>query len=255
MRRVILPLTAFCLLVFPCAMRIAAQDAPSGPPPSQGQQGQGGGQRGGGGRFRNNGNMAFGRIQTISPTQITLLAPDGSTVTVHLTPKTVIRIEQQTGKLEDLEVGTAVFVRGTKTGDAAWDADVVGVRTGPPPMTQGVMGKDFVAGTVKSIDGTKITIQRPDNTTQTVELDENTSLTKHRESITLADVHAGDAVSVRGETKDGAFVPKSVNVMDPAQWERMKQFMSSGAPPSGTPPPAPSESKPQPETKPPQDLH
>ncbi|HMD32115.1 MAG TPA: DUF5666 domain-containing protein, partial [Candidatus Acidoferrales bacterium] len=253
MRRLILFLSfaSSCLLLLPCVPGIAAQDAPSGQPPPQGQ-GPGGGGRGG--RFRGNG--VFGRIQSISPTEIKLAAQDGSTVTVHINSKTVFRIDQQDAKIADFKVGATVFVRGTKNGDA-WDAEAVSARNGPSPAAQGVMGKDFVAGTVKAIDGTKITILRLDNVTQTIELDENTSLSRRRESITLADVHPGDAVSVRGETKDGAFVPRSVNLMDAAQLERMKQFMNGGggpAPGAGTPPPPPAEKKPDPDTKPPQEL-
>jgi len=240
------------LLCAPFAAR--AQDAPSRQ--DQGPPGGGGPQRG---RFRGNG--AFGRIASISPTEMKLSAPDGSTVTVHLNSKTVFRAEQQPAKLEDLKVGTNVFVRGTKNGDGTWDAEMVsagnrgfGERGGPggpgspgqgaPPQ----VGKDFVAGTVKAIDGTKITILRLDNVTQTIEVDENTSLLKHRESITLADVHPGDAVAVRGETKDGTFVPRTLNVVDPAMLERMKQFAGAGGPPAGNPP------APAPEKKPPQDF-
>jgi len=240
------------LLCGPLSSR--AQGAPGGQ--EQGPPAGGGPQRGG---FRGNG--AFGRIATISPTEMKLSAQDGSTVTVHLSSKTAFRLGQETAKLEDFKVGTNVFVRGTKTGDGSWDAETVSARNGgpggpggpggserpgggPPPQ----MGKDFVAGTVKAIDGTKITILRLDNVTQTIEADENTSLLKHRESITLADIHAGDAVTVRGETKDGAFVPRTVNVVDPAQLERMKQFAGAGGPPAGNPPAAP------PDKKPPQDL-
>jgi hypothetical protein len=213
--------------------------APAGPPADSGQQRR---------IFR--GNAVFGRIQSISPTEMKLAAPDGSTVTVHLSSKTVFRIEQQPAKLEDFKVGTSVFVRGTKTGDYTWDAELVAVRTGPPPMTQS-FGRDFVVGTVKSIQETRITILRLDGVTQTVEVDENTSLMKHRESITLADIHPGDAVAVRGETKDGAFLPRTVNLLDPEQLERMKQFIGAGgAPPAGAPPPT--EKKPDPGTKPPQ---
>lgn len=192
----------------------------------------------------------MGRIASISPTEMKLSTADGGTVTVHLNSKTVFRVEQQSAKLEDLKVGTAVFVRGTKTGDA-WDAEVVAVRSGPPQGGPGAMGRDFVAGTVKAIDGAKLTIQRLDGVTQTVELDENTSLSRRRESITLADIHPGDAVAVRGETKDGSFVPRNVNLLDPAQLERMKQFMNGGGGP-GSPAPPP-EKKPEPESKSPQE--
>jgi len=209
----------------------------------QGPPGEGGHQHG---RFR--GNAVFGRIQSISPTEMKIEAPDGSTVTVAISSKTEFRIEQQAAKPEDFKVGTPVFVRGTKTGDSSWDAQLIAARNGPPPMTQEA-GKDFVIGTVKSVEGTKITITRMDGTTQTIEADENTSLMKHRESITLADIHPGDGVAVRGETKNGAFAPRRVNVMDPAQFERMKQFISSGGG-AGGPPPPPSEKKP--DSKPPQ---
>jgi hypothetical protein len=249
MLRFIRFLVAICLLLFSWQICAFAQDAPSGHGQPQGQpQGQPAppGPRG---RFLGNG--VFGRIESISPTEMKLAAPDGSAVTVHLTPKTVFRIGQDTAKLEDFKAGTAVFVRGTKAGDSTWDADLVSTRSGPQPMTQ-TLGKDFIAGTVKSIDGTKITILRVDNVTQTIELDENTSLMKRRESITLADVHPGDAVAVRGETKDGNFVPKTLSVVDPAQWERGRRIM--GPPASGNPPAPPPEKKPEPETRPPQEL-
>ncbi len=242
----ILLLGLMFLLCAPFSAR--AQDAPGGQ--DQGPPGGEGAQRG---RFRGNG--AFGRIASISPAEMKLSAPDGSTVTVHLNSKTVFRVEQQPAKLEDLKVGTNVFVRGTKNADGAWDAEMVsagnrgfGGRGGPGGGAPPQMGKDFVAGTVKSIDGTKITILRIDNVTQTIEVDENTSLLKHRESITLADVHPGDAVAVRGETKDGAFAPRMLTVVDPAMLERMKQFAGAGGPPAGNPP------APAPEKKPPQEF-
>jgi uncharacterized protein DUF5666 len=205
-----------------------AQD--QSPPPDGGQQRR---------QFR--GNFVGGKIQSISATEIKLAGPDGSTVTVALNSKTQFRIEQQPAKLEDFKVGAFVFVRGNKTGDYTWDAELVAIRTGPPGTMAGGPGMagNIVAGTVKTIEGTRITILRLDGTTQTIEADENTSLQKHRESITLADIHPGDAVAVRGESKDGAFLPKTVNVLDPAQLERMKQFINWGGGLSpGVPPPA-----------------
>jgi len=202
------------------------------------------------------GNGVFGRIESISTTEMKISREDGSTITIALGSKTQFRIDQQPAKLEDFKVGGSVFVRGNKTGDNTWDAEFVSARTGPPAGSerprpgqgsgQGMAG-NVVAGTVKAIEGTKITILRLDGTTQTIEVDENTSLQKHRESITLADIHPGDAVAVRGETKDGVFAPKTVNLLDPAQLDRMKQFLNSGGGPSaGTPPPQ----KPEPDSKP-----
>jgi hypothetical protein len=239
----ILPVALTLLLgVLPAAR---AQNPP--PVPEQGPPAQGGGQR----RIIR-GNFVVGKIQSISAKEMKLAAPDGSTVTVTLSSQTEFRIDQKPAKLEDFKEGTTVFVRGNKTGDYTWDAEIVVVRTGTPLMYPGGPGMtgDIIVGTVKAIEGTKITILRLDGTTQTIEVDESTSLQKHRESITLADIHPGDAVAARGEMKDGTFVPKAVTVLDPTQLERMKQFMTGGGPPpEGTPPP-PAEKKPEPDSKP-----
>jgi len=216
-----------------------AQNPPDGQ--EQGPPGEGGRQRR---MFRGDG--VFGRIESISSTEMKVATRDGSTVTVLISPKTQFRVDQQEAKLENFKAGTPVVVRGTKNSDGTWQAETVATRSGTSVM-QG-MGRDFVLGTVKSIDGTKITIQKVDGTTQTVEADENTSLRKHRDSITLADIHPGDGIAVRGETKDGVFAPRMVNILDPEQLERMKQFLGSGGTPGGPPPQG--EKKPASDSKP-----
>ena len=237
-----------------CSMLLGALPAvrAQGPPTAQDQGPSAGGQQHR--QFRGNG--VFGRIESISSTEIKISREDGSTVTIAINSKTQFHIDQQPAKLEDFKVGSSVFVRGNKTGDYTWDAEFVSARSGAPATGQRQgpgqgpgqgMDGNMVAGTVKTIEGTKITILRLDGTTQTIEVDENTSLQKHRESITLADIHPGDAIAVRGETKEGVFSPKTVNLIDPAQLERMKQFLNSGGgPPAGTPPPQ----KPEPDSKP-----
>jgi hypothetical protein len=109
----------------------------------------------------------------------------------------------------------------------------------------GEMGKDFVAGVVKSIDAPKLTVLRPDNVTQTLELNEETSLRRGRESITMADIQPGDHVVVHGGLQNNAFVPKAVILLSAEQWERMQQFAQGHASqpgdaraknPAGTPP-------------------
>jgi hypothetical protein len=77
------------------------------------------------------------------------------------------------------------------------------------------MGKKFIAGEVKAINETKLTIARPDGETQDIEVDETTSFRKGRESITLPDIKVGDFVFGRGELKNAIFVPQTLNVGDP----------------------------------------
>ncbi len=77
------------------------------------------------------------------------------------------------------------------------------------------LGKRFITGEVKKIDETKLTILRPDGESQVIEVDEGTSFrNQKRESITLADIKAGDHVFGRGEVKNGVFVPQVLNLGD-----------------------------------------
>ncbi len=241
------------LLPAPC--RAQQPDAP--PPAGQAAPAGDSGQRRG---FRGNGLV--GQIQSVAPGEIKVSTRDGGTTTVHLNAKTTLRIEQQPAKPEDFKPGMLVFVRGEKSADGGWDAESVSARTGPsgpggggPPRPGGgpeAMRGEFVAGTVKAIDGTKITLQLQDNSTKTVEVDENTSLRKRRESITLADIHTGDTVIVRGETKNGSFVPSALNVVDPEQLQRMRQSMGPGGPPPSPNPQSPRDpTVPPPGVKPP----
>ena len=93
----------------------------------------------------------------------------------------------------------------------------------------GTLGKDYVAGEIKSIDAPKLTVLRTDNVTQTLELNEETSLRKGRDSITMADIKVGDHVVARGAVENGAFAPKNVMVVSAEQWQRMQQRMAEGA--------------------------
>jgi hypothetical protein len=77
---------------------------------------------------------------------------------------------------------------------------------------QANLGKTNIAGEVKEINETKLTILRIDGQTQVIEVDENTSLKKQGESITLADIKAGDRLSGPGELKNGVFVAKELRV-------------------------------------------
>jgi len=105
-------------------------------------------------------------------------------------------------------------------------------RGGPGGGGFGTQGKDFVVGEVKSVDPPRLTVLRTDNVSQTLELNEETSLRRGRDSITMADIQAGDHVIARGAVENNVFVPKNLNVVSPEQWKRMQEMMS-GAGPAG----------------------
>ena len=159
-----------------------------------------------------------GTITAIDAHAITLKTHDGQTAQVALDDKTQYRKGRDAAAFSDFKVGDLVFVRGEKTGDNAWQAAVVGARGqggSPGGNFAEDMGKRLIAGEVKSIEGTQLTIQRPDGVTQKISVDEDTSFRKNGESVTLADLKPGDHVFGRGELKNDVFVPAVLNVGQP----------------------------------------
>lgn len=160
-----------------------------------------------------------GTIGEIKKDGFTVKTLEGKTVTVKVTGETRFRKDRQDAKFADFKTGDLVMVGGEPAGDDAWTARFVSSRQGAgggdmQALREG-MGKQFIAGEVKAIDGTKLTIARPDGQTQTIEVDENTSFHKGRDSITLPDIKVGDRVFGRGQLNSaGVFVPATFNVGD-----------------------------------------
>ncbi len=219
------------ILVLTASLAAFAQtNEPGTPPQGPGGPGQG---REPGGR-----PGVGGTITAISGDSLTLKTMDGRIVTVKLNDKTRFRKDRQDAKLSDFKVGDTVMVRGEQASDGTILAAGVmarsgaGAFTGTPQQFREGLGKQFIAGEIKSIDGLKLTIARVDGETQTIAVDENTSFRKQGESVTLADLKPGDHVFGRGEVKDGVFVPAVLNVGQPGGMR--------GRPPQG---PAPEQSK------------
>jgi len=235
------------LLLLPAA--VSQAQTPDSPPASQDQtQGlspEGGRGRGPGGGMMQGRGGTIGKITVMNGDSLVLARPDGTTVTVKLTDKTEFRKDRQPAKLADFKVGDFVMVRGDENPDHSVTAQVLGGRSGNAgpggrggQFFMGEMGKDFIAGQVKSIDAPKLTVLRVDNVTQTIELTEDTTLRKGRDSITMADIQPGDHVVLHGALQNNVFVPKTVVVLSPEQWERMQQFAQGAGEPGGNAPAA-----------------
>src|ERR1700720_990726 len=171
----------------------------------------------------------FGKITAIHNSSFEISNPNGETVTIKLTPQTEFRKDRQAAKRGDFKVGDVIAVRGQENPDHTWTAQMIGARSvngeGRGPNIQaGALGKDYVAGEVKSVDAPKISVLRTYNVAQTIELNEDTSLRKGRDAITMADVQVGDHLVARGAVQDNVFVPKFVMVIGPEQWTRMKEM-------------------------------
>ena len=187
------------------------QDNP--PKPAEGQA-QTRPNRPGAGRFQG----VAGTITAIEANQLSLKTTEGKAVTVTLSADTQYRKDRQPASLADFKVGDTVTVAGAPAGENAWNARFVTMRSIGQQFGEG-LGKRFIAGEIKAIDGTSLAILRVDGQTQTILVDENTSFRKQDQSITLADFKPGDHVFGRGEVKNGSFVAAVLNWGDPKPME------------------------------------
>lgn len=206
------------LFFIPFALPALSQDQSAPPQQQSNERGQ---RRGGFGMG------VGGTIQSISGDTITLTTRDGGTATVRVSSDTRLMRDGEAAKLSDFKAGDRVFVRGESTGENTWKAQMIGSgRMGAggfggggdanSPMMQRMregMGKEFIAGEVKSIDGTKLTVHGVDGKDYNIEVDENTSFRKGRESITFPDIKVGDRIMGRGKPNSaGVFVAETLNV-------------------------------------------
>lgn len=76
------------------------------------------------------------------------------------------------------------------------------------------LGKTWSAGKITAISGTRIRVQRLDGVEQSIAVDENTSFRERRESITLADLRAGQGFRAEGRLANGVFTAITLTVFD-----------------------------------------
>lgn len=174
------------------------------------------------------GENVTGKVTAVANDSVSVAPNSGGVpVTVHVSDSTRILKGRQPAKLGEVKVDDEVLARGALHGDAM-DAAILVVMspemlqlmqqlgpaagTGAPGSNREDLGKKFIAGQVKAISGTKLTILRSDKQNQQIEVDENTSFKKGNESITLTDIKVDDYVFGSGAIKDGTFVPRQLNV-------------------------------------------
>jgi Domain of unknown function (DUF5666) len=193
----------------------------------------------------------FGKISALQGDSIEVTGPDGNKITLKLTSATEYRKDHQPAKLADFKVGDSVVVRTDQADGKDTTALLVATSQfatrgsgggsgqrggfGGGMAMLGTLGKDYVVGEIKAIDPPRLTVLRSDNVSQTLELNEETSLHKGRDSITMADIQAGDHVLARGALLNNIFIPKNVNVFSPEQWKRVQEMMNGAVAAPGNP--------------------
>ena len=212
-RRLILPV----VLLFAAFLSTNAQDAP----PQDGPGGERGGWAGGARGIR-------GTVTAISGTTVTIKTDEGDAYKVFTSENTrIMKQPMQTGgnrqpepgerqplKVSEIHIGDTLMAGGeldakAKTVGAVFVAVVDAEQA---KKMRESLGKTWTAGEVIAIKDATITIKRMDNVEQTFNVDENTSFKKRRDSITMADIQAGDRLTAQGALKDGVFLATTVNI-------------------------------------------
>ena len=76
------------------------------------------------------------------------------------------------------------------------------------------LGKTWSAGKITAIAGTRIRVQRLDGVEQSIAVDENTSFQQKHDSVTLADLRAGQGFRAEGHVANGTFTATTLTVFD-----------------------------------------
>jgi hypothetical protein len=206
-----------------------------------------------GGRNFQPGDTVGGKVTSVAKDSLVVEPMAGGTpVNVKVADGARVSKDRQPIKFEEIKPGDVVFVRGELNG-GAMQARAVSVVN--PQMVERLQqggfgggfgmgggrgagfnredwGKKFVAGEVKAINETRLTIARPDGQNADIEVDENTSFKRGSESITLADIKVGDFVRGTGELKNNIFVPNELMVGRP----QMRMMGGPGSEPQNPPP-------------------
>jgi hypothetical protein len=158
-----------------------------------------------------------GTVTAISGDNITVKTETGDLYKVETGPNTRFRKQRDLIKISDIHVGDMVGAAGDKDEKARTLGAmfVMLIDKEQYEKAKADFGKTWTAGTIQSIDETKITVKRPDNIVQTIVVDENTSFRKRRDSVTLADIKVGDNVTAHGAVQNGNFLATVLNVGGP----------------------------------------
>jgi len=158
-------------------------------------------------------------VTAISGDNITVKTETGDLYKVETGPNTHIRKQRDQIKISDIHTGDMIGAAGDKDEKARTLGAMIVMLIDKEryEKARADFGKTWTAGTIQSIDETKITIKRPDNVTQTIVVDENTSFRKRRDSITLADIKVGDNVTARGSVQNGNFLATVLGVGGPGE--------------------------------------
>ncbi len=163
----------------------------------------------------NDANTIRGTVTAAGPSTYTLRTDDGITYKVLYSVNSRVMANRGPAKPTDIHVGDMLIATGNVDSQArtVGAAILIGIDAEEVRKARAGLGKTWTAGKITAVnlgDEPSITLDRLDGAKQTFVIDENTSFKHHRESITLADIKAGESLRAEGHLSGKTFLATNV---------------------------------------------
>lgn len=154
-----------------------------------------------------------GIVKSVSATQIEFSVPEHVTFTARLTPSTQITQDRMPVNLDQVQVGSAVFVHGTfDIQGRTVQASVIALMPARavPLLERSIAnyGTTWTAGMITAVQPGTISLQQMDGTLETVRTGANTSYALRRQPLTRDALHEGEVVRVELDRGDAGLADK-----------------------------------------------
>ncbi len=167
-------------------------------------------------------NTVRGTVTASAPNSFTIRTDDGITYKVLYSLNSRFMEDRGPAKASDIHTGDMLIATGNVDPKAktVGAAVLIGVGAEEVKKAREGLGKTWTAGKITAVsmsETPRITLARFDGVSQTIEVDENTSFKRHHESITMADIKAGEGLRADGHLVGKAFLAATVNVFTPGE--------------------------------------
>ncbi len=163
----------------------------------------------------NDSNTIRGTVTASGPNTFTVRTDDGVTYKVLYSVNSRVIANRGPAKPTDIHTGDMLIATGNVDNGAktVGAAVLIGIDAEEVRKARAGLGKTWTAGKITSVDlgdEPRITLDRLDGVKQTFSVDENTSFKHHHESITLADIKAGESLRADGHLSGKTFLATNV---------------------------------------------
>lgn len=163
----------------------------------------------------NDSNTVRGTVTASGTNTFTIRTDDGVTYKVLYSVNSRVMANRGQAKPADIHTGDMLIATGNvdPAAKTVGAAVLIGIDAEEVKKARAGLGKTWTAGKITAVelgDEPRITLDRLDGLKQTFAVDENTSFKHRHESITLADIKAGESLRADGHLSGKTFLATNV---------------------------------------------